>query len=308
MSHHANSSNNLRIIGISAAVTIALSGAISIGLANAHLLGFNTTNPAAPHTDATQSQNDPEETSANDTQSTPATTPEATLPAEPEPIPQPSVDCHISACIALTFDDGPHQDYTPQILNTLKEKQVRATFFQLGRNIEGNEALLKRAHQEGHILATHTWDHPQLPLLPDADIQAQILNTKKVSEAASGVKTTLMRPPYGLFNDAVLNTLASTGDSLIMWDVDTEDWKNKDAAETTQRALAGAHPGAIILMHDIHPSTAQALPGIIDGLRAAGYTLVDIPTILGEMKPAEIYYTGLEPQPAEPETPTTPSP
>ncbi len=91
-----------------------------------------------------------------------------------------------------------------------------------------------------------------------------------------------MRPPYGATNDTVTQVLADRGASSILWNVDTEDWKNADVAITTQRALDGAKPGAIILMHDIHPTTVQAVPRIIDALQALGYTLVTVPQLLGD--------------------------
>lgn len=285
--------NNLRILGISAAATVLLSGVITVGFAGATWLGSDTpSSESVPTAQSEQSQQQSALESAP--QSAPA--PEPAPEPEPEPIEQKKVDCAVTRCIALTFDDGPDREVTPRILDTLREKNVRATFFQLGRNMGGNEDLIKRIHKDGHVLATHTWDHPQLPLLSDAEIQSQILETKKTSESITGVKPTLMRPPYGLFNDAVIATVNASQDSLVMWDVDTEDWKNLDPQVTSDLALSGAHPGAIILMHDIHPSTADALPRIIDGLEAAGYTLVDIPTILGSPVPGEIYYTGLEAQ------------
>ncbi len=283
--------NNFRILGISAAATVLLSGVITVGFAGASWLGGGTSSTQSTTTaQVEQSSQQSAPDSAPQSEPAPQTAP------EPEPIEQKKVDCAVTRCIALTFDDGPDKDVTPRILDTLREKNVRATFFQLGRNMGGNEDLIKRIHKDGHVLATHTWDHPQLPLLSDAEIQSQILETKKTSESITGVKPTLMRPPYGLFNDAVVATVSASQDSLVMWDVDTEDWSNLDPQVTSDLALAGAHPGAIILMHDIHPSTADALPRIIDGLEAAGYTLVDVPTILGTPVPGEIYYTGLEPQ------------
>lgn len=293
--------SQLKVAGISAGITLLLSGIISIGVATSHEL-FSSA-PTAISQSAAQSASGAKETDTSQPESAALAgreaqsgeqTPSPATPTE-EPAAEP-VDCSKVPCVALTFDDGPDATLTPRILDTLKAKKVKATFFQMGRNIAGNEAILRRAIAEGHTLGTHSWDHPQLPLLTEGDINWQITNTKAVSQQASGVQPTLMRPPYGLFNDTVISLTTNSNDAIIMWDVDTEDWKNLDVQTTTDRALSGAHPGAIILLHDVHPSTADAVPGIIDGLKNAGYTLVDIPTLLGSTNPGEIYYNGLEPQ------------
>ncbi len=229
-----------------------------------------------------------------------ATLRDAAVAAEPfeppaEPLTPPSaapggdVDCSAVACVALTFDDGPGP-YTAQLLDELADKDVRATFFVIGRGAAASPELIARQIAEGHVVGNHTWSHPDLRNLIEDEIASELARTDEAVVAAGAPATTLVRPPYGAVNDAVLAALAGHGSPAILWDVDTEDWKNRDVDVTTQRALDGAHDGAIILMHDIHPSTVEAIPGIIDGLREAGYTLVTVPELLGETSPGEKYF------------------
>lgn len=297
--------SNLRIAGISAAVTLAVSGLITLGFAS-DIFGS-----AVPQSAASDGQSAPQSTNGaktkeaeqpqSESSSSEAATPPSTeeQPAPPQadrqkdqPIPAPDVDCEVARCVALTFDDGPDKNVTPKVLDTLKKTSTPATFFQVGREFAGNEALVKRALADGHVLGTHTWTHPQLPLLNPDELNEELANTIAASEQISGTRPTLMRPPYGLFNDAVIDKTIELGNSVIMWDVDTEDWKNKNPQETAKRALEGAHRGAIILMHDVHPSTAEALPTIIAELRKNGYSLVTIPQLLGNPTPGTVYYSG----------------
>lgn len=298
--------SQLRIAAISAGITVVLAGVSTIAIAGADLGGLAypaspiasdapVSTPAqdspmsAPETDVHISAGEASAAEASDlTESASATPP-------PEQSPAPSVyspvDCSVHKCVALTFDDGPDAAVTPRVLNTLRETQTPATFFQMGKNIEGNEALLRRAINEGHVLGTHTWDHPQLPLLAPNDARWQITAPKDASNKATGLMPTLMRPPYGLFNNEVINITTASNDAIIMWDVDTEDWKNKNPQEILKRTMEGTHRGSIVLMHDVHPTTADALPQVIKSLREAGYTLVTIPNLLGSTQAGTIYYS-----------------
>ncbi|PWW23674.1 hypothetical protein JD79_02849 [Geodermatophilus normandii] len=111
--------------------------------------------------------------------------------------------------------------------------------------------------------------------------------------AGLGVTTSLVRPPYGATDATVAAVAADRGHAQVLWDVDTRDWWNRDVTITTERVLAGAHRGAIVLMHDIHPTTVQAVPGIVDALQDAGYTLVTVPQLLGpDVVPGATYVSG----------------
>ena len=221
----------------------------------------------------------------------PSSAPKNVPPVKGDPQPAgEAVDCDRLKCIALTFDDGPGPD-TARLLNELAEKEAKATFFLIGQNAATLPELVAREVAEGHAVGNHSYDHPQLSTLDGAGIADQIDRTDAAIKTAAGITTTLVRPPYGATDDTVSSVLADRGDVQVLWNVDTEDWKNRDASITTQRALAGATPGGIILMHDIHPSTVDAVPGIIDQLRAAGYTLVTVPQLLGpSVTPGEEYF------------------
>lgn len=204
--------------------------------------------------------------------------------------PTEDIDCAQARCVALTFDDGPDPTLTPRLLDILFRERVHVTFFIQGDAAVRQPRLIVRALREGHTVGTHTWSHPRLPFLSAEAARQEITRAKDVVIAATGRTPILMRPPYGEFSSSVLDVLESTGDAVIMWNVDTEDWKNKSVPETTQRALDGSRPGSIILMHDVHPTSVQSVPGIIQGLRNRGFSLVSIPTLLGPLTPGDVYY------------------
>ncbi|MCH8614406.1 polysaccharide deacetylase family protein [Arsenicicoccus dermatophilus] len=207
----------------------------------------------------------------------------ATAPALPSP---ESVDCQARRCVALTFDDGPGP-YTSHLLDELSAANVRATFFTLGQNVQAQPEVVRRAAAMGMAIGNHTWDHRDLRRLSKKQQQRELDDTERVLRPITGsTGPTLVRPPYGSF-DATTKTL---GHPLILWDVDTEDWKNRDVAETTRRAVEGARAGSIILMHDIHPSTVKAIPGIVKALKNKGFTLVTVPQLMGEMTPGSVIF------------------
>lgn len=181
--------------------------------------------------------------------------------------------------IALTFDDGPSAAVTPQVLDTLKRYDVKATFFVLGSSVVQNPGLVKRELAEGHQVGSHSWDHPQLTKLSTQEVYNQILQTQKVVFDQTGYFPTTMRPPYGAVNKEVAEAI---GLPIIQWSVDTEDWKNKNAGVVTQRVLAGATDGAIVLMHDIHKTTAASLDATLQQLKSQGYEFVTIDELYGE--------------------------
>ncbi|WP_144018969.1 polysaccharide deacetylase family protein [Demequina sp. NBRC 110056] len=199
------------------------------------------------------------------------------------------VDCSQAKCIALTFDDGPVGG-TNDLLDVLASRGVHATFFMVGTNVKAHPDVVKRIHDEGHVLGNHTMDHKQLTRLNEASIRDEIASTNALIEEASGVTPVLLRPPYGATNGSVATIAAELGMAQILWDVDPEDWKDKNSAVVTDRVLSHAHNGAIILSHDIHETTRAAYAGIIDQLLADGYTLVTVPELLGDMTPGQKYF------------------
>lgn len=209
---------------------------------------------------------------------TPASSPSRAAPKRP--------DCSATPCVAITFDDGPGA-HTGKLLDILKEAEVPATFFVLGPNVEMYPDLMQRMIQEGHQVGNHTWSHRQLTQLSDDEIRAEHSKTADAVEAAAGSRPHTMRPPYGAQDETVRKALSGEGgDPLILWDVDTLDWRTRDAASTIRSVKEDSQPGSIVLMHDIHASTVEAVPGVVEALEAKGYTLVTVDQLLATESPA----------------------
>ncbi|GGC75681.1 hypothetical protein GCM10007216_02750 [Thalassobacillus devorans] len=186
--------------------------------------------------------------------------------------------------IALTFDDGPEDTYTPKILEILKEKDVKATFFVMGERVREYPAELQKIHREGHAIGNHTWDHPHLPELTEEEMTENILHTNTVIEEITGVKTDIIRPPFGEIDPDQLELLQKQGFESIMWTADSKDWEGIPAEEIVERVMKDASPGAIVLQHNYHVEgdfeTVEALPELIDELRAEGYEFVTVPELV----------------------------
>mgnify|MGYP003362189033 FL=1 len=190
--------------------------------------------------------------------------------------------------VALTFDDGPDSKTTPQALEILKRYNAKATFFMVGQNVAANPELAKRVHDEGHQLGIHTWSHPVLTKLPLDQAKKEITDTQEAIYQATGIRPLITRPPYGAVNAAVQNAVDQ---SFIMWNVDSLDWKNRNTSAIMQE-VAKTQPGSIILMHDIHQTTIDALPSVLEYLKNNGYTLVTVDELLeNQLQPHQIYYS-----------------
>lgn len=205
------------------------------------------------------------------------------VPPPPPPPPQPGVNCAVQKCIALTFDDGPGA-YTAQVQAMLDAHGAKATFFVLGNSVAAHPDTVKNLAADGMAIAMHTCNHPQLTALSPQGQQQEVA-CSAASLRAVGIEPTLLRPPYGSHN----TTTDALGYPIILWNVDSEDWKNRNAQVTTQRVLAGAHPGAIVLMHDIQTATVQALPGILASLQAQGYAFATIAELIPSAHPGGVY-------------------
>jgi len=194
--------------------------------------------------------------------------------------------------VALTFDDGPSPTTTPKLLDILAEKDVPATFFMLGSMARNNPDIVKRAKREWHEVASHTMYHQNLIKLPTASIQSDISEAKSVFKSILGYSTMLTRPPYGNVNDDVKTIVAAP---MILWSVDTEDWKNKNTDSIVSITMSEVYDGAIILMHDIYPTSVEAVPTLVDTLRQNGYEFVTVPELAKErgveLSPGKIYYS-----------------
>lgn len=175
--------------------------------------------------------------------------------------------------IALTFDDGPSSVTTPGLLDILFEKDVLATFFTLGNMARGNSDIVKRAEKEGHEIASHTMYHQNLIRIPASAAVADIDEAKDIIKDITGHNPKYTRPPYGNTNNVVRDAV---GTPIILWSVDSEDWRSKNVDAIIATCMSEIHDGAIILMHDIYSTTVDSVPILIDKLREDGYEFVTI--------------------------------
>ncbi|MGL3805730.1 polysaccharide deacetylase family protein [Paeniglutamicibacter sp. R2-26] len=210
----------------------------------------------------------------------------------------PATDCRKVKCVALTFDDGPGPK-TGQLLDALKQADAAATFFVVGPNAEARPQMLARMLAEGHEIGNHTWNHRVLTSLSPGSVSREIGTVSEVVEDATGVAPTLLRPPYGATNKTVKKV---AGAPVILWDVDTLDWKVRDAKKVVSNTLRDTKPGSIVLMHDIHSSTVEAVPAILKGLAAKGYHFVTVSELLASVNPQDgaVYGRGPAPVKAKP--------
>jgi peptidoglycan-N-acetylglucosamine deacetylase len=175
--------------------------------------------------------------------------------------------------VALTFDDGPDPKVTMQILETLNKYDSKATFFMLGSRVEYYPEIAKKVQEAGHELGNHTWNHPDLTKAGVEKVQSEISRTSLIIENVTGQKATVFRPPYGAVNKTVLG---QTDLPVILWDVDTLDWKLRDPNQLLAQVKSSTKDGSIILMHDIHQSTADGLDAVLAYLKSEGYTFATI--------------------------------
>lgn len=196
--------------------------------------------------------------------------------------------CHVDGqYIALTFDDGPHATNTPRLLEMLKQRGIKGTFYCVGQCVAEYPEIAKRIVDEGHEIASHSWSHPQLSSMSEASVRDQLERTHQAIKQATGVEPKTFRPPYGAFTLRQRKWAnAVYGYKTILWDVDTLDWKHRNPARTEAIALAETKSGSIILTHDIHKSTIDAMPTLMDHLLAKGFKFVTVSELIAMDKPA----------------------
>ena len=174
--------------------------------------------------------------------------------------------------VRLTFDDGPVRANTPRILDVLSNYRVKATFFVIGERARRYPRLVKREHREGHSVQNHTYTHPELTTLGSAEVRRELRATNRAIRAAGVPRPYRFRPPRGHTNARVRGVGASLGLIQTFWSVDPHDWANPPASEICSRVVSNARAGSIVLLHDGSGSnTVEALPCIIERLRAQGY-------------------------------------
>ncbi|TDD13504.1 polysaccharide deacetylase family protein [Nonomuraea diastatica] len=197
----------------------------------------------------------------------------ASLPA------QAAVDCKRVKCVALTFDDGPGAT-TPTVLKTLRKTGAKATFFLVGKQVEKRPKIAGQVLAQGHAIGNHTYAHISLPYYHDDRILDELKLGQRVIEKATGHRPKLFRPPYGHTDDRVLALAAQTDLAQVLWTGTTLDWKLRDPKKIRAAVLRLAKRDGVLLLHDVVPATAKALPGIVKELKKRGYHLVTVPTLL----------------------------
>lgn len=187
----------------------------------------------------------------------------------------------------MTFDDGPHAQNTPRLLDMLKQRKIHATFFFVGQCVQENPEIVKRIVAEGHEIGNHSWSHPDLAKMSDASVQNEIQKTQDAIIAACGQAPKLMRPPYGAFTARQRAWAHGTwGFQIILWDVDPVDWKIRNSEHVKMEILKQAVPGSIVLSHDIHKTTVDAMPEMLDALAAKGFKFVTVSELIAMDHPA----------------------
>ena len=179
--------------------------------------------------------------------------------------------------VALTFDDGPHQTCTPALLNGLKQREVKATFFLMGENIAGKEPLVQRMQAEGHLIGNHGYRHIQMTKEEAEQACADIEQTEKLIQAITGKRPEYLRPPYGDWNEQLECRVNLT---TVLWNVDSLDWKFQNTDRIVRRVEKDVKDGDIILMHDIFSTSVEAALRIVDDLQKRGYEFVTVEELL----------------------------
>lgn len=181
-----------------------------------------------------------------------------------------------SGYVALTFDDGPHQTNTPRLLDILDNYGIKATFYILGQNAEYYPGIVKDIANRGHELGNHSYSHPNLTNLGYEGSLEELQHNDNILLEICGKRAATVRPPYGAIDESVEAAILDNGQRVITWNLDTEDWKNRDPDIILQRVIESVEPGSIILMHDIHETSVDAVPRVIEYLTNEGYQLVTI--------------------------------
>jgi peptidoglycan-N-acetylglucosamine deacetylase len=210
--------------------------------------------------------------------------------------------------IAMTFDDGPSATLTSKLLDLLASRHIKVTFFVIGENVAEHPEIVARAAREGHEIGNHSWSHPNLAKMSDERVRQQLWRTDTAIQGATGTRPTLLRPPYGSITPREKRWIHDElGYNIILWDVDPYDWKRPGPAVVRNRILKETHPGSIVLSHDIHPGTIEAMPSTLDSLAAKGFKFVTVSDLIRMAAPRR------PPAPPQPEATasipaTSPSP
>ena len=179
--------------------------------------------------------------------------------------------------IALTFDDGPHPVYTKKLLDGLRERNVKATFFLIGDSITGNEELIQQMQKDGHLIGNHTSSHVQLSKKTTKEAREEIRRTNQRILEVTGKEPVYIRPPFGSWSEELETMVPMT---VVLWDVDPLDWKVQDQDKVVRHVLKYVEDGDIILLHDVYETSVDAALEIIDTLSCQGYNFVTAEELL----------------------------
>ncbi|MFX0537890.1 polysaccharide deacetylase family protein [Ornithinimicrobium sp. Y1847] len=232
---------------------------------------------------------EPENGSDEEGEPSPTPEPEPSPDPDPEPAPAPpsEVNCAVDPCVALTFDDGPSSTHTPRLLDILAAEGVAATFYVTGSQVNAYPSIVARQITEGHQVGNHTHSHPRLLSVGPDQVREEFASTNDAIEAATGLRPSTMRPPYGATDDGVLGIAGEEGLAQVLWDVDTRDWEHQNPVTTLEIVQQETSAGSIILLHDVHAATVDAVPDLISWLRGQGYAMVTVNELVGDLGPGQ---------------------
>ena len=189
--------------------------------------------------------------------------------------------------IALTLDDGPQAKLTPRLLDLLAARHIKVTFFVIGENVTEHPEIVARAAHEGHEIGNHSWSHPNFAKMSDDAVRRQLQRTDDAIKTATGARPTLLRPPYGSLSARQKRWIHDEfGYRIVLWDVDPLDWKRPGPAVVRNRIVKQTRAGSIVLAHDIHPGTIEAMPAILDDLETKGFKFVTVSELIQMRRPA----------------------
>lgn len=195
-----------------------------------------------------------------------------------KPTPQPKIDPN-KKIVAITLDDGPHKTNTLRTIELFEKYNGRATFLMLGKNVKLYPDIVKTVYEHGFEIGSHSWDHPDLRKLDVDGVNKQIVDTQNEIFSITGFEPKIIRPPYGATNDISKEVIADNGLKIALWNLDTEDWKLKDANKIKDAIVDNAFNGAVILIHDIHTFTIDGLEMALEELDKRGYQFVTFDTL-----------------------------
>ena len=179
--------------------------------------------------------------------------------------------------VALTFDDGPHRIYTRNLLDGLRERGVKATFFVVGENIPGNEELIRQMEEDGHLIGNHTYDHADISKMSDEENCRELRKTSELVKQITGHQTAYVRPPFGTWKESMDCRISMIA---VKWTIDTLDWKSKNVEEIIRKVMQQVSDHDIILMHDYYATSVEAALQIVDRLKAEGYEFVTVEDLI----------------------------